>query len=357
MIISYNINNFPPGQKYRYGVDVWSLGVLLYLMLYGFYPFDASSTSQLMMNILTNPLNYSHMHAPSPAAISFITRCLQRVVKKRFSAAQALEDPWITRSGLDPQTSAFAEVDKKRIQNARKLSMIHSTAPNVKVEEERNRKLSIMEEQWSKGQSHAFQVVGPEDHANPNARVRSLSVSKIGFPKISPGDDITDLIETRALSSDKMNEQINNAQRKSGILSGRSSSGSLGSDPRNSTGSNNGIIKRRSRLLSFIVDPIKTKISRSFNFKPGASPVIPEDTAVTAEVEGSGSAAFYPSRHSRRRESKGIPGVIPTARASHRLSYNVGKVEEDFVEETCNELSSLYQQVGASNKEGSGDEC
>ena len=39
------------GKPYSYEVDIWALGVLVYLLIYGNYPFDGSTKEELYERI------------------------------------------------------------------------------------------------------------------------------------------------------------------------------------------------------------------------------------------------------------------------------------------------------------------
>lgn len=51
------------GQQYNNLVDLWALGVLLYLLLYGRYPYDAKDPQELMVRILTEQIEWKHPRA------------------------------------------------------------------------------------------------------------------------------------------------------------------------------------------------------------------------------------------------------------------------------------------------------
>ena len=48
------------GKGYDTKVDIWSLGVLLYILLSGFMPFPAKTTEELKKKVGTGELNFSH---------------------------------------------------------------------------------------------------------------------------------------------------------------------------------------------------------------------------------------------------------------------------------------------------------
>lgn len=100
----------------------------MYLLLYGFYPFDASSTSQLMLKILTEELRFKHAHEPSLGAQNFLKNCLQRIPRRRYTAKQALQDKWIMGEAAEDKA-----VNAKALRSARKLSMANVPAPQPEV--------------------------------------------------------------------------------------------------------------------------------------------------------------------------------------------------------------------------------
>ena len=118
--------------------------------MYGAYPFDASNTTQLMTNILTNHPDFNSEHRPSNAAVDFIRKLMHHKAKTRYTAAQALQDPWITRKQLASEDKERG-VDRKRIQNARRLSTMHRAK-----EEPLTEKLQKKDEDYKKGRCCFF---------------------------------------------------------------------------------------------------------------------------------------------------------------------------------------------------------
>eukprot|EP01126_Amoeba_proteus_P041020 TRINITY_DN4400_c0_g1_i8.p1 TRINITY_DN4400_c0_g1~~TRINITY_DN4400_c0_g1_i8.p1 ORF type:complete len:831 (-),score=192.34 TRINITY_DN4400_c0_g1_i8:633-3125(-) len=84
------------GQVYDMLVDMWAIGVVIYVMLCGFPPFDGESDTDVLCNIMNIAYDF-----PSPEwddisenAKDFI-RSLMTESDKRMSAAQALKHPWL----------------------------------------------------------------------------------------------------------------------------------------------------------------------------------------------------------------------------------------------------------------------
>jgi len=95
--------------SYDSSVDIWSIGVITYVLLCGFPPFCGDTQKDLFMNIMAG--NYDF---PSPEwddvskeAKLFIQNMLVVDSHDRFNAEQCLEDPWI----VDNTTSS---ADSKR---------------------------------------------------------------------------------------------------------------------------------------------------------------------------------------------------------------------------------------------------
>merc|ERR1740138_379496 len=83
------------GQKYNHLADIWAFGVLLYLIMYGHYPFDAKSPRDIMVKILTEPIPWQTKAKLSKDALNFLKRLLEHNPRKRMTAEQALDHPWI----------------------------------------------------------------------------------------------------------------------------------------------------------------------------------------------------------------------------------------------------------------------
>lgn len=76
--------------------DVWSIGVLTYILLCGEPPFNAKSNGEIFKKILYSNISFpkNKWNKVSNDAISFIKKCLQKEPKKRYSSTQAISDPW-----------------------------------------------------------------------------------------------------------------------------------------------------------------------------------------------------------------------------------------------------------------------
>jgi len=88
------------GDPYGPEVDVWSIGVITYVMLAGFPPFDGENDVEVFASILSIRYDF-----PSPewdkissAAKNFIQSILVEDPRQRLTATECLQHPWIVEN-------------------------------------------------------------------------------------------------------------------------------------------------------------------------------------------------------------------------------------------------------------------
>lgn len=91
--------------SYTTKCDIWSIGVVTYVLLCGYPPFNAGN-ERLTYNLVTD----GELKFPSPAwdrispeAIQFIQRLMERDPDERPTATEALQDAWLNQDGVQPQ--------------------------------------------------------------------------------------------------------------------------------------------------------------------------------------------------------------------------------------------------------------
>lgn len=85
-------------RKYDEKCDVWSCGVILYILLCGIPPFNGEEDEEILESVREGQLTFDgeEWNQISYEAKLLITKMLERDPKRRISAEQALRDPWIT---------------------------------------------------------------------------------------------------------------------------------------------------------------------------------------------------------------------------------------------------------------------
>ncbi|XP_057476985.1 phosphoenolpyruvate carboxylase kinase 1-like [Actinidia eriantha] len=86
------------GREYSEKVDVWSAGVILYIMLAGIPPFYGDTAAEIFEAVLRANLRFPSriFQSVSPAVKDLLRRMLCKDVSRRFSAEQVLRHPWMT---------------------------------------------------------------------------------------------------------------------------------------------------------------------------------------------------------------------------------------------------------------------
>ncbi len=102
------------GEPYSHAVDVWAVGVVTYIMLCGYPPFYADDLPSLYRKIMAAKVEFddAYWSDVSDTARNFISQLLVSEPKRRFSAADCLEHPWLasgTVVSVEPGESNLAK--------------------------------------------------------------------------------------------------------------------------------------------------------------------------------------------------------------------------------------------------------
>jgi len=85
------------GESYDKGVDIWSLGTILFGLLAGYLPYDEEDKSKIMDRVLFEQLDLdnSRWENVSQEAKSLVKKMLEKDKGKRATIEQVVDDQWI----------------------------------------------------------------------------------------------------------------------------------------------------------------------------------------------------------------------------------------------------------------------
>jgi len=117
------------GKKYGKEVDLWSLGVIMYILLCGYPPFYHQSQAQLFRLIKKGKYDFDpeYWSDVSEEAKDLIRRCLTVDPASRLTADEALQHPWIQKLGVDHDLTPSLQ-QLKSYQARRRLKTAFNTA-------------------------------------------------------------------------------------------------------------------------------------------------------------------------------------------------------------------------------------
>jgi len=120
------------GDGYDSKVDMWSAGVILYVLLSGYPPFYSENENELWEIIMSGEYSF---HSPywdriSPEGIDLIQRLLVLEPTKRLTASEVLEHEWFKiNSGNIPMLPVMRQ--KLKEHNTRRRDLIMWTKSNL----------------------------------------------------------------------------------------------------------------------------------------------------------------------------------------------------------------------------------
>ncbi|WVZ99742.1 hypothetical protein U9M48_045001 [Paspalum notatum var. saurae] len=133
----------PEVLKRRYGAeaDIWSAGVILYILLSGVPPFWAENEEGIFDAVLRGHIDFASDPWPSISngAKDLVKKMLQQDPKERLTAAEILNHPWIREDGEAPDKpldiTVISRMKQFRAMNKLKKVALKVVAENLSDEE------------------------------------------------------------------------------------------------------------------------------------------------------------------------------------------------------------------------------
>ena len=130
-------SNFQSSAK----MDVWALGVILYKMVLGTYPFDGKSTKEIVNKILDDKMEFNKKIKISPQLKELIEGMLTKSIRFRIDMESDLFTNWFEsecsnfersekkKSTMMRLINGLEDINVKKAQNARKISLNVRNSP------------------------------------------------------------------------------------------------------------------------------------------------------------------------------------------------------------------------------------
>ena len=122
-------------ENYNEKCDIWSCGVIMYILLSGKPPFGGEDDEEVMANIAEGEadLECSPFNRMSKSAVDLLRKILVKDKKKRISAQEVLNHPWFTEKKAKDLFNQINDENTivgllKNLKNYKRQSIIQETA-------------------------------------------------------------------------------------------------------------------------------------------------------------------------------------------------------------------------------------
>jgi len=201
-----------------YSMDVWALGVILYIMLTGLHPFDLTGTAtdeEVKLRILKHespPLFNSPITAHlSSSALDVIDQCLKWDPHERISAFNLLQHPWVRGELANPDKMlhsdkkiAFFRKHKSKVE-AKVFANLFSWSTRTDSDNSVYKNASLIERAF-----HSLDIENKGFLSATDIRDLSSVVGEKGDDMIQERDDSLDNLMSLSQFSNLISENMKN---------------------------------------------------------------------------------------------------------------------------------------------------
>ncbi|CAF2172054.1 hypothetical protein YC2023_091182 [Brassica napus] len=178
----------PEVLKRNYGpeVDIWSAGVILYILLCGVPPFWAETEQGVAQAIIRSQLDFRRDPWPkvSEHAKDLIRKMLDPDQKRRLTAQQVLDHPWLQNANTAPNVS-LGETVRARLKQFTVMNKLKKRALRVIAEH--------LSDEEASGIREGFQIMDTSQRGKINIDELKIGLQKLGHN--IPQDDIQILMD------------------------------------------------------------------------------------------------------------------------------------------------------------------
>lgn len=116
-------------RRYNQAVDMWSIGVVIFVLLTGKAPFDARNQDEIYEHIMTGNFDVVLRKAgiQSKDCINFLLKLIEVNPELRIQEQDALRHPWLAQSDSDSFFSSSMEIDDDLAQHYQRITQNYSS--------------------------------------------------------------------------------------------------------------------------------------------------------------------------------------------------------------------------------------
>ncbi|CAJ1943006.1 unnamed protein product [Cylindrotheca closterium] len=109
--------------------DIWSVGVIVFLILVGYLPIMKETQSELFQEIRTGNWKFQEedWEHISQEAKDFVSKCLNVDPEQRWTVEEALESPWINADADDQSIASAISTSMQTLRQRRSALRMHTT--------------------------------------------------------------------------------------------------------------------------------------------------------------------------------------------------------------------------------------
>eukprot|EP00931_Biecheleriopsis_adriatica_P057021 TRINITY_DN33819_c0_g1_i1.p1 TRINITY_DN33819_c0_g1~~TRINITY_DN33819_c0_g1_i1.p1 ORF type:complete len:488 (+),score=102.35 TRINITY_DN33819_c0_g1_i1:76-1539(+) len=213
------------GQQYNNAVDIWAFGVLVYLLMYGHYPYDSKHPRDIMIKIVSEPTRWQTKAKLTPLCLDFIKNALDRSAITRSTASECLQHAWIVHGSVQGNPPGVPRIDTVEISPEvirSAYKKVTSTRKQVdpQIDELRSKKLRELDASWRQGVSQGQRL---------GSTTRQNNMEHMGKPEFLRRESRLSSAPSR---QQQAVDQLASEMREGGQASSRTASQAQGSQPR-----------------------------------------------------------------------------------------------------------------------------